>query len=260
LADADVSAALSCVRSRKGSRHIMDISTVVGASSVVFAFACTVPQLTKLRRVRTAAGVSLVALANSTISGAAWTTYGVVHHAVWVALPSLVGLPATAASLVIAWRRGAHRSRLWLPMVWGAVLATAAAAGPWVGATPLTVALGFSIALMIAPAAITAWRSHDVSALAANAWGMLIADALLAGTYGYVAHVAANLLYGAVAVSGSLLILTRLAIPTYVHELLVPQRCALPLPQHDAHLAAVEPVVDEVELEWEGRFVPALAA
>ncbi len=236
----------------------MDLSTVIGASSVVFAFACTVPQLLKLRRVRTAAGVSIAALANSTISGAAWTTYGIAHHAVWVALPSLVGIPATAAAVVIAWRRGAARSRLWLPVAWAAVLGTAAAAGPWVGSTPLTVALGFSIALMIAPAAITAWRSHDVSALAANAWGLLIADALLAGTYGYVAHVAANLLYATVATAGSLLILTRLAIPTYVHELLVPRRPALAGLDSDPDLAAVDVPVHELELEWEGEFVPAL--
>jgi len=236
----------------------MDISTVVGASSVIFAFACTLPQLLKLRRVRTAAGVSIAALANSTISGAAWTTYGVAHHAIWVALPSLVGMPATAAALAVAWRRGAARSRLWLPVAWAGVLATAATAVPWVGSTPLTVALGFSIALMIAPAAVTAWRSHDVSALAANAWGMLIADALLAGTYGYVAHVAANLLYAAVAIAGSLLILTRLAIPAYVHELLVPQRPALAGSDGDTDVVAVEGVLHELELEWQGEFVPAL--
>ena len=237
----------------------MDISTVVGASSVVFAFACTVPQLLKLRRVSGAAGVSIASLANSTISGAAWTTYGVAHQEVWVALPSLVGMPATAAALVIAWRRGAARTRLWLPVAWAAVLATTAVAGPWVGSTPLTVALGFSIALMIIPAAITAWRSHDVSALAANAWGMLIADALLAGTYGYVADVAANLLYAAVAVTGSLVILTRLAIPAYVHQLLVPHPPVHADLPGEGDPAAVNAVLYELELEWEGRFAPALA-
>ena len=237
----------------------MDISTVIGASSVVFAFACTVPQLLKLRRVQTAAGVSIAALANSTISGVAWTTYGVVHHSVWVALASIVGMPATAAALVIAWRCGAARTRLWLPGAWAAVLATTAAASPWVGSTPLTVALGFSIALMITPAAITAWRSHDVSALAANAWGMLIADALLAGTYGYVAHVAANLLYATVATAGSLTILTRLAIPAHLHQRLVPPPAAHAVPDLDPSPAAVGALPHELELEWDGQFVPGLA-
>ena len=237
----------------------MNISTVIGASSVVFAFACTVPQLLKLRRVQTAAGVSIAALANSTISGLAWTTYGVAHHSVWVALPSLVGMPATAAALVLAWRHGAAKTRLWLPVVWAAVLATTAVASPWVGSTPLTAALGLSIALMITPAAITAWRSHDVSALAANAWGMLIADALLAGTYGYVAHVAANLLYATVATAGSLAILTRLAIPAHLHQRLVPPPAAHAVPDHEADLAGADGYIHELELEWEGQFVPGLA-
>ncbi len=236
----------------------MDISTLIGAGSVVFACACTVPQLSKLRRVRTAAGVSIAALANSTISGVAWTAYGVAHHSLWVALPSLVGLPATAAALVIAWRRGAARNRLWLPAAWAAVLATTVVAGPWLGSGPLTVALGFSIALMVTPAAITAWSSHDVSALAANAWAMLIADALLAGTYGYVAHVAANVLYGMVATAGSLMILTRLAIPAYLHELLVPHRCRLTTRRGTA-MAAADADMHELALEWDGRFVPAQA-
>lgn len=238
----------------------MNLSTVIGASSVVFAFACTVPQLLKLRRVRTAAGVSIAALANSTISGVAWTTYGVAHHAAWVALPSFVGLPATAAALLLAWRRGAARTRLWLPAVWAAVLVTTAVAGLWVGPTPLTVALGFSIALMITPAAITAWRSHDVSALAANGWAMLMADALLAGTYGYVADVAANVLYAVVATTGSLMILTRLAIPSHVHERLVPLPAAQPTPDPAAEKAAFDALWHELALEWEGEFAPGLNA
>jgi hypothetical protein len=85
---------------------------------------------------------------------------------------------------------------------------------------------------------------------------MLIADALLAGTYGYVADVAANLLYAAVAVTGSLLILTRLAIPAYVHELLVPVHADLP---GEGDPVAVNAVLHELELEWDGRFAPDLA-
>jgi uncharacterized protein with PQ loop repeat len=216
----EATAALSRVEARK---HVMTLSTVIGASSVLFAFACTIPQLLKLRRVRSASGVSIAALANSTISGIGWTTFGAVHHDLWVALPSLVGIPSTAAAAVLAWHRGAERTRLWLPVAWAVTLAAAAASGPWLGSVPLTAALGFSIALMITPAAMTAWRSHDVSALAANAWVMLIADAMLAGTYGVVAHIAANLVYATVAIVGSATILTRLALPAGVHAVLVPR-------------------------------------
>lgn len=200
----------------------MNFAALIGAVSVLFAFICTIPQLVKLRGLDTAAGISVAALANSTVSGIAWTAYAVQRHELWVGLSAVVGLPATIATLVIAWRRGASRSRMWMPVAWTVLLAAAAGASRWVGSAPLTALLGFSIALMIVPAAVTAWRSHDVSALAANAWVLLITDALIAGTYGVAAHVTANVLYAAVAIAGSVAILVRLALPAHVHVKIVP--------------------------------------
>ena len=78
---------------------------------------------------------------------------------------------------------------------------------------------------MITPAAITAWRSHDVSAIAASAWAMLIVDALLAGAYGLIADVDANLLYAAVATTGSLVILARDRHPRHT---CTPASCSSP--------------------------------
>ncbi len=72
------------------------------------------------------------------------------------------------------------------------------------------------------PAALTAWRSHDVSAIATSAWAMMIVDALLAGAYGVLADIDANLIYAAVATIGSLAILLRISIPAHVHARLVP--------------------------------------
>jgi hypothetical protein len=63
-----------------------------------------------------------------------------------------------------------------------------------------------------------------------------------------------------VATAGSLLILTRLAIPTYVHELLVSHRSTLPDPDRGTDVAAIDAPLHELELEWEGRFVPTLAS
>jgi uncharacterized protein with PQ loop repeat len=197
-------------------------ATAVGLAATLLAFAYTVPQLSKLIRLRSAAGVSVAALASSTISGLAWTGYGVVERDVWVALPAAVSVPATAGALVLAWLRGGSRARLWLPVAWFVTIVTATAAVPWVGSTPITALLGCSVALMITPAAITAWRSHDVSAIAASAWAMLIVDALLAGAYGVLAGVEANLVYAVVAMTGSLVILARIGMPADVYARLVP--------------------------------------
>jgi uncharacterized protein with PQ loop repeat len=199
----------------------LDLATAVGLAGTLLAAAYTVPQFRRLRRMTTATGVSVAALANSTISGTAWTVFGVVEHQIWVALPALVTLPATAGALGLAWLRGGSRARLWLPVVWAVVLAVVGVASFWVGPDPATVALGCSVALMVTPAAVTAWRSADVSAIAASAWAMLIVDAGLAAAYGVLADVDANLIYAAVATTGSLAILLRVGIPAHVHARLV---------------------------------------
>lgn len=200
----------------------LSLATAIGLAGALLAFASTLPQAAKLVRLRAAAGVSIAALANSTTSGLAWTAFGVAERDVWVALPALLTVPATAAAMGIAWFRGGSRDRLWLPLVWALALVAAAASSAWVGHGPLTVVLGGSIALMVAPAAITAWRSHDVSALAASAWILLIAEALLAGAYGALAGIDANLLYAVVAIAGSVAVLTRIALPPHLHARLVP--------------------------------------
>lgn len=199
----------------------LDLTTAVGLAGTLLAAAYTVPQFRKLRRMTTAAGVSIAALANSTISGLAWTVFGILERELWVALPAAVAVPATVGATVLAWYRGGSRARLWLPAVWLAVVSLAGLSAIWVGQGPVTVVLGFSVALLVTPAAMTAWRSHDVSAVAASAWALMIVDALLAGAYGVLADVDANLIYATVATIGSLAILLRIGIPAHVHARLV---------------------------------------
>jgi uncharacterized protein with PQ loop repeat len=200
----------------------LSLATLVGLAGTLLAAGYTVPQFRKLRRMSTATGVSIAALANSTISGVAWTVFGVLEHEVWVALPAAVAVPATAGAAVLAWLRGGSRERLWLPVAWTVTVSLAGLSTLWVGPAPITVVLGCSVALLVTPAALTAWRSHDVSAIAASAWALMILDALLAGAYGVLADVDANLIYAAVATTGSLAILLRITIPAHVHARLVP--------------------------------------
>ena len=51
--------------------------------------------------------------------------------------------------------------------------------------------------------------------------GALIVDAALAGAYGLLADIDANLIYALVATSGAVLILSRLAVPPHVHARLL---------------------------------------
>lgn len=200
----------------------LTLATLVGIAATLLAVGYTVPQFRKLRRMTTAAGLSVAALASSTISGVAWTVFGVLEQDVWIALPAAVAVPATVGALVLAWLRGGSRERLWLPGVWAATISLAGLSTLWVGPAPATVVLGFSVALLVTPAALTAWRSQDVAAIAVSAWALLIVDALLAGAYGVLADVDANLIYAAVATIGSLAVLVRISIPPHVHARLVP--------------------------------------
>ncbi len=199
----------------------LSLATLVGLAGTLLAVGYSVPQFSKLRQMTSAAGVSIAALANSTISGVAWTVFGIHEREIWVALPAAVSIPATVGAAVLAWLRGGSRDRMWLPVVWLVTLVLAGLSTPWIGTAPATVVLGCSVALLVTPAAVTAWRSHDVSAIAASAWAMLILDALLAGAYGVLADIDANLIYAAVATVGSLAILLRIAIPAHVHARLV---------------------------------------
>ena len=114
------------------------IATVIGFAGTLLAAAYTVPQLSKLIRGHSAAGISVAALANSTISGIAWTVFGVLEGELWVALPAFVALPATAGALVLAWRGGGSAPRMWLPVVWLAVILPRASLVPLVGDRPIT--------------------------------------------------------------------------------------------------------------------------
>lgn len=200
----------------------LSLATLIGLAGTLLAVGYSVPQFSKLRQMGSAAGVSIAALANSTISGVAWTAFGIHEREIWVALPAAVAVPATAGAAVLAWLRGGSRERMWMPVVWLVTLVLAGLSTLWIGSGPATVVLGCSVALLVTPAAATAWRSHDVSAIAASAWAMMILDALLAGAYGVLADIDANLIYAAVATIGSLAILLRISIPPHVHARLVP--------------------------------------
>jgi len=195
----------------------ISLASAVGLAGALLAFACTVPQAAKLLRMTSASGVSVAALANSTVSDVAWTAYGLLEHDLWVMLTSLVAVPATATAALLAWRRGGSRDRLWMPAVWTVTLLAALGLSTWTGPAALAVMLGCSISLLVTPAALTAWRSPDVSAVAASAWLLLLVEASLAGAYGAMAGIEANLLYAAVAITGSVAILLRIALPTHLH-------------------------------------------
>jgi uncharacterized protein with PQ loop repeat len=190
----------------------LSLSSWVGLVGTILAFLSVVPQARKLRRATSAAGVSVAGLANSVVSGLGWTYFGLVRDDIWVALPAAVTVPPTIYAGLRAYSREGDRERLWLPVLWAGVVPIAAVSVKWLGDAPLTLVLGFSVVLMVGPAAWTVWTSVELSAISRSAWYWLIAEASLTGTYGYLAQVDANLLYAAVAIAGSMFIVVRVSV------------------------------------------------
>ncbi len=195
------------------SPHVLGLSTVdvLGFVSVVLATWFALPQLLKLRRDGSTAGLSLGSLANSAISLTGWTVYGIGHDKVWVVLASAAGIPATVATIVIAVRAG-HRLAPRMPMVWATILVFTAIVDHLYGTQLIDVVLGCSILWLVAPSAVTAWRSADVSGLAAQTWLVLAADGVVFGLYGIVADVFADRVYSVTSLVGAFVVLARIAL------------------------------------------------
>jgi uncharacterized protein with PQ loop repeat len=183
--------------------------TVVGALTTALALAFGVPQWLRIRRTGSVAGVSLPSITNTIVSTTAWLFYGLHLRDVWVTATSVAGLPALIATFVVVVRHGGSRSGMWIPVTWAALLASAAALLPWAPAVFPTI-LGASVLWYVTPAAITAWRSADVSGIASGTWLLLMLDGGFAGAYGVLADVPASVVYAVVASLGALVILTRI--------------------------------------------------
>jgi uncharacterized protein with PQ loop repeat len=182
---------------------------VFGMLTTALAVAFGIPQFLHVRRTGSVAGVSLPSISNTLVSTTVWLLYGLHLHDFWVCLTSFAGIPAMAATLWLVVRRGGSRDGMWIPVAWAALLAAAALLTPSAPAL-FPAVLGCSILWFITPAAVTAWRSADVSGIAAGTWWLVGAEGAVGGVYGVVAGVPAYVVYAVVAVTGALVVLARL--------------------------------------------------
>ena len=182
---------------------------VSGAATAALAVAFGLPQFFRVRRTGSVAGVSLPSVTSTLVSTTAWLFYGLHLQDFWVTITSVVGLPSLIATFVAIVRRSDDRTGMWLPLGWAGLLAATAVATPWAPALFATV-LGASALWYVAPAAITAWRSADVTGIAQGTWLLLALDGLIAGAYGIAAGVAAYLVYAVVAAIGAIIVLSRI--------------------------------------------------
>lgn len=183
---------------------------VFGTAMVALASLYALPQWLRVRRTRSVEGVSLAATSNAFISCTAWVVYALALGDVWVLLTCVAALPSLGATTWILVRNHASREGMATTWIWTGALVAAAALAPWTTA-PIDLLLGASILWYVAPAGVMAWRSADVSGIAAGAWWVLLADAGLWLLYSLLTGIVTGVLYAVFAGGGALVVLARLA-------------------------------------------------
>src|ERR1700742_309054 len=170
------------------------------------------PQLARVRRTGTVAGVSWSWAALTSVNNAAWLAYFALSG-FWTAL-----VPAVSATVLAAWlalgraRRGGgapKRPRV-LTSVWAVGLATAAAVSGRVG---LGSALTVAFLLQVAPSVWTVYRSRDTAGVSRATWLLIFGELLCWSVFGVHEADPRLIMLGVTGVVASLLVLARVSWP-----------------------------------------------
>jgi uncharacterized protein with PQ loop repeat len=204
---------------------------VLGATTVVLALMFALPQLMRLMRTGSAAGLSLTSLGNSAVGVVAWLGYALHVGDVWVLTSTLVYSPMLAVTAWLAWRAGADRSAPWLPVLYAGILAGALVLDLSTGAQVFALVLGCSTLWTVGPALYSVWTTHDVSGVAPVTWWVLMVEGMVFLAYGATAGRTATLVYAVVCLIGSTGVLSRLAVDHFELDVTIPvkDRSALDL-------------------------------
>ena len=189
------------------------MQTVYALLPLVAAFLAVpqfLPQLARVRRAGTTAGVSWSWAALTSVNNAAWLGYFALSG-FWTAL-----VPAISAALlsgllavVLARRGGGIPKRpLVLVSVWTVVLITAVAVS---GRTGLGSALAVAFALQVTPSVWMVYRSEDTAGVSRGTWLLIFGELLCWGVFGIHEADPRLIVLGATGVAASLLVLARVS-------------------------------------------------
>ncbi|MEZ5256290.1 MAG: hypothetical protein R2705_05215 [Ilumatobacteraceae bacterium] len=163
------------------------LELLVVASANVIGAGMAVPQAVRLVRTRRVDGVSRAWAAMSVTVNGWWIAYGIGARS-WGVLP--VTLVSVAAYFVVVTglhrfdpssRRRTVRETVAPAFVLGLLPIVALRIGGW---PAVGVTLGTVYAVQLLPAVVTAYRSADVSGIAAGTWVLAWIEAALWGVYG----------------------------------------------------------------------------
>lgn len=179
------------------------IEDVLTAAAVVLALTQPVPQVVRVLRRRTIAGVSASTTWIGFAVNGAWIAYGLSQALLPLVLLSGVyalGYGVVGVLLI------SHGSRAGL-LHGGAAGAIGAAIVAVAGWTALGTVLALAVGVQFLPQVAEAWRSSDLSGLAPGTYVVGIVDGLVWGGYGAVIGDLPLVLYGVVMCSVAVLVL-----------------------------------------------------
>ncbi len=191
------------------------MQTVFGLLPLVAAVLAVLqflPQLARVRRAGTTAGVSWSWAALTSVNNAAWLGYFALSG-FWTALvPALSATLLSGQLAVVLARRGGGLPKrpLLLASAWAVVLLTAAAAS---GRTGLGSVLAVAFAVQVTPSVRAVYRSPDPAGVSRGTWLLIFGELLCWGVFGVREADPRLIVLGATGVLASLLVLARVSWP-----------------------------------------------
>ena len=181
----------------------MNSAAILGAIGTVIGLVRAVPQLARLVRARHARGVSVDTAATSSVVSFGWAAYGVLTGQPYVSFATGSSGSIFAIITVLALRLGRQAREFRIAPVWLGVLLLAGIAA---GNDGLGVALPISVLAANIPQLRVAYKERNLADLSLGTWLLSIADGLVWGIYSIVQHDRAIVVYGALQLTTSGLI------------------------------------------------------
>lgn len=179
--------------------------TEVLLTAVAAALACTqpLPQIIRLVRTRSVAGVSGPAAWLGLAVNAGWVAYGIGRGLVSVTVLSLAYVGGYVA-IVALLTRGGNRRGIGAGAVTGAACLAIVASFGW---TVLGTALALAVGAQFLPQVVTAWRADDLTALSPGTYVVSGLDGMVWGSIGLLHADGPLVLYGAVMITVAVLVI-----------------------------------------------------
>ena len=171
----------------------MNIPALLGTLGTLLGLLRAAPQLARLVRARESFGVSLDSAATSSIVSFGWAAYGLLTGQPFVSMATGASGVIFALISILALRYGRRLDEFKIAPLWLAVLLIAGTAG---GKSGLSLLLPISVLAANLPQLWVAWRERNLADLSLGTWLFSISDGLVWGSYAFIQHDTAILVYG----------------------------------------------------------------